>query len=361
MNMKFLSLVLVVFCSMSFVGFSTQTKKLYQVITSHPHDLEEINPYFTTVHQSGRLWVVEVSDDAPEEVYQHLKVISGEERSYMHQEILITNKSFSQKAKDIRSRVEEVDEENIRKDVEFLSSFKSRATGTKGNSEALKKLKERFMKMNYTVEEICYEKNSCSLIAERKGTSDPSSVVMTMAHIDSVGKDYAGADDNGSGVAVLMEMARLTKDYANKKTIRYFLSNGEELNLLGSTHYARFLEKKDEIQNLDLVINMDMVGYNSNGIVELETDPQERELAEWFSALAGKYTDLQTKITLGAWGSDHVPFLKRGAPAILTIEDWSTKTPCYHLACDTPETLNYSYAAAIGKLNLSAILHKDIE
>lgn len=361
MNMKFLALAFLIICTASSVGFSTDGKKLYQVITSHPHDLEEIEDHVRTVYQNGRLWIVEVKDGAPEEIYHHLRATTGRERSYMHDEVLITNKAFSQKTKDFRSLIEEVDEDNIKKDVEFLSSFKSRATGTKGNIDALKELKERFKKMNFLVEEICYEKNSCSLIAERKGSVKPTSVVMTMAHIDSVGKDYAGADDNGSGVAVLMEIAKRVAGYTNKKTLRFFISNGEELNLLGSTHYARFLEKRDEIQNLDLVINMDMVGYNSNGVVELETDPREKELAEWFSALAGKYTDLQTKITLGAWGSDHVPFLKRGAPAILTIEDWSTKTPCYHMACDTPDTLNYSYAASIGKLNLSAILHKDIE
>lgn len=343
------------------MSFSGSPKNVYQVITSHPHDLEEIESYIKTVRLDGRLWVVEVDENAPLDVYKHLQPLQGGERSYMHEERWISNKAVSTKVNGIRQRVEDVNEDNIRKDVEFFSSFKSRSVGSQGNKDALKELKNRFKKMNYSVEEICYEKDSCSLIAEKKGTGKSSDVIMTMAHIDSVGKDFAGADDNGSGVAVLLEMARLTKDYPNKNTLRYFISNGEEQGLLGSTHYARFLEKNDDIQKLSLVINMDMVGYNSNGVVELETDPREKELAEWFSALAGKYTDLQTKITLGAWGSDHVPFLKRGAPAILTIENWSTKTPCYHMACDTPETLNYVYATNIGKLNLSAILHKDIE
>ena len=110
-----------------------------------------------------------------------------------------------------------------------------------------------------------------------------------------------------------------------------------------------------------LAINMDMVGYNSNGIVELETDQQYENLAKWFANLAVTYTSLKSKITIGAWGSDHAPFINGGVPTLLTIEDWSTKTPCYHMECDKPSTVNYDYAAEIAKLNLAAIMTKDIE
>lgn len=104
---------------------------------------------------------------------------------------------------------------------------------------------------------------------------------------------------------------------------------------------------------------MDMVGYNSNGVVELETEPEFEEMAKWYASLSFQYTKLKPKITLGAWGSDHVPFLKRRVSSILTIEDWSTKIPCYHQSCDTPETLNYDYAGEIGKLNVAAVIRKD--
>jgi Zn-dependent M28 family amino/carboxypeptidase len=121
------------------------------------------------------------------------------------------------------------------------------------------------------------------------------------------------------------------------------------------------LKKNGDIKKLALAINMDMVGYNSNGIVELETDSQYEKLANWFAGLATTYTSLKSKITIGAWGSDHVPFIQGGVPTLLTIEDWSTKTPCYHTECDKPSTLNYEYAGQIAKLNLAAIMTKDAE
>ena len=181
-----------------------------------------------------------------------------------------------------------------------------------------------------------------------------------MGHIDSVGKAFAGADDNASGTAVALEIARVLKDYDNRKTIRFFITNGEELGLLGAQHYVRKLSGENRLSELELVINMDMVGYNkSNNIVELETAPEYETLAKWFAELGSRYTTLKSKITLGAWGSDHVPFLNKGVPALLTIENWDTKTPCYHQACDRPETLNYDYASEIGKLNAAAVLTKD--
>ena len=79
------------------------------------------------------------------------------------------------------------------------------------------------------------------------------------------------------------------------------------------------------------------------------------------SQLVSTYTTLTSKITIGAWGSDHVPFLEKKISSILTIEDWSTKTPCYHQACDKPSTLNFDYAFEISKLNTAAMMLKDQE
>lgn len=337
---------------------ASHREEFYQVISSHPHDLEEIEPYIETAYQNGRLWVVKVSSDAPLSAMKHLRSLKGGERSYIHKPIF----SSSQKLKvpsPIRLLVDQVDKENIERDVEELSYFRTRLAGTMDNQEAVNLMAVRFADMGYEVYQQCYRINSCNVVAEKKGNVQPQEVLMVMGHIDSVGKDFAGADDNASGTAVLMEMARILKNYSNKKTIRFLITNSEELGLIGATYYARKLEDEDKLKELSLVINMDMVGYNKNGIVEIETDPEFQDMAKWYGELAATYTKLKSKITLGAWGSDHVVFLKRGVPALLTIENWDTKTPCYHLECDKPSTLNYVYAAEIGKLNLSAILSKD--
>lgn len=344
------------------VSSSHRRDDLFQVISSHPHDLESIAPFIESIHQEGRLWIVRPTADAPLAIFEHLRPISGRENSYLHQgERLTKNSKNLQRRDPIRELILDIDSKLIRKDVEALSSYKTRATGTPENQEALESVSNRLKSMGYIVSEICYRAGACSLVADKIGSVFPEDVLMVMGHIDSVGAAFAGADDNASGTAVLLEMARVIKDYKNKKTIRFFVTNGEELGLLGAKHYVRHLDANNKLEELKLVINMDMVGYNSNGIVELETSPENEDLVLWFSNLAAEYTSLRTKITLGAWGSDHVPFLQKGVPALLTIEDWNTKTPCYHKACDRPDTLNYHYAASIGMLNLSAILHRDIQ
>jgi hypothetical protein len=358
--MKHLTIIFFLLSLFLNLGAGYRGNGLFQVITSHPHELEELSPYIETVYHNGRLWIVQLYRSAPEELLEYLRPLSGSEKSYIHEGKWISNIKNGKRNDNAKFLLSQVDLENIKKDVQDLANnYGTRYAGTEENQKAIGATKERLSLMGYEIKEVCYAPNACSILAEKKGKVEASKVIMIMGHIDSVGQSFAGADDNASGIAVMLEMARVLKDVNNNKTIRFFVTNGEEGGLIGATHYVQQLAQSDEIKNIVLGINMDMVGYNSNGLVELETQPEHEDLAQWFANLASKYTTLKTKITLGAWGSDHVPFLHKGVPTVLTIEDWTTKTPCYHKECDRPETLNYSYAAEIAKLNLSAVLVRD--
>jgi hypothetical protein len=339
-----------------FKSFSTLAgDHFYQVISAHPHELKLIESHYQTVKKEGRLWIVKSDQgNLSEKLKNVLRPLIGRERSYFPGHFSLKKRTF-----DLSEYLNQVSPLDIRKDVEALSSFKTRAAGTEDNVNASRWIETRLKDLGMKVSSQCYKHHECNVIGEMKGSSESAKVILVVAHFDSVGKNFAGADDNGSGVAVMLEMARVLRTYQNKHTLRFIATNGEELGLVGAKHYVRSLDLNGEISSVKLVINMDMVGYNKNGIVELETNPEFDELAHWFSELAKIYTGLTPKITLGAWGSDHVPFLNKNIPALLTIEDWNTKTPCYHQACDLPETLNYAYASEIGKLNLAAILTKD--
>jgi hypothetical protein len=342
----------------SFLIFSSTPKpQVFQVLSSHPHDVHEFKPFIQTVKQEGRLWLVHLDPKMPKHLMEHFRATDGRDvKHYLAPKM--KSMTASSQIKDFTSRIEVA---NIKGDVEALSNFKTRAVGTADNQKATALVKDFLQSLGYATSVQCYRPVACSVIADKAGDGASKKVVMIMAHLDSVGRSFAGADDNASGTAVLMEVARVLKDYENKNIIRFFVTNGEESGLLGAKHYANVLKSTGEIKNLILAINMDMVGYNSNGIVELETDSQHEKLANWFSQLAGTYTKLKSKITIGAWGSDHVPFIQGGVPTLLTIEDWSTKTPCYHAECDKPSTLNFEYAGEIAKLNLAAMMAKDAE
>ena len=335
-------------------------KLLFQVINQHPHHIREMNYHFKTIHKRGRLWVVEPKEGTPQDLLEKLKPITGRERSYLWDQPLFHEKRWAQDELEILGLIGGISPQTIRKDVELLSSFRTRRAGTIENYEALQAVKQRLSKYNLKVKEICYRPKSCSLVAERKGSTRSPDVVLVMSHIDSVGHDFAGADDNASGVAVLLEIIRITETYNNKKTFRFFISNGEEQGMMGARHYVTELKKTGDIHHIKFALNMDMVAYNSNNIVEFETDPLFEREAQWLANIAHTYTLLKAKITLGAWGSDHLPFVNAGIPAIMTIEDWDTMSPCYHKACDIPEGLNYDYAAEIGKLNAAAMMRRDL-
>lgn len=356
--MKFLIAALCFAGMILSVSSSYRGNNFYQVISSHPHDLEEIKPHIETVYQNGRLWVIKLKRKAPASVLEHLKPLTGGEKSYLFKNVLTSEIKIS-KNDPIKTFVKTISKEKIEKDVYKLSSFRTRAAGTPENKEVIEGIYIRLKDLGYDVKRSCYSENECSIVADKKGSINPDQVMMVMAHVDSVGESFAGADDNASGTAVLLEMARVLSTYKNIKSIRFFVTNGEEEGLLGASEYVRVLRNEKKLQELSFVINMDMVGYNENRIVEIETNPEFEEFAKTQATMAKRYTKLKPKISLGAWGSDHVPFLRRGIPALLIIENWDTRTPCFHLECDLPDTLNYDYAADIGRMNTAVLLYKD--
>jgi len=334
-------------------GMTRPVGPLYQVISQHPHDVKELNPFIETVSEEGRLWLVRLKTEAPAEVMKNLRLVGNEKLSSR----LVDSEKRTPHAS-ISKTTDLVEIENLKADVVSLSSYKTRAAGTEDNKRAVTWVQERLNTLGYRTQQICYRTGICSVIADQTGTGEPG-VLLVLAHLDSVGRDFAGADDNASGTAALLEMARVLAGKNLRHNLRFFVTNGEENGLLGAKHYAQHLATTGEIRLLKLAINMDMVGYNSNGIVELETNAKFEDLANEVAQLVHSHTTLKPKITLGAWGSDHVPFLEKNVPTLLTIEDWSTKTPCYHASCDKPDTLNFEYAGEITKLNIATVLMKD--
>jgi len=334
-----------------------QSPKTYQVISSHPEDVERIFKLTKTEYQNGRLWIVSLRDGVSEkDVSEFLRPTTGEEKSYEYLS-LVKNKIIQNEV--IAQKLSELNQEKLKVDVEMLAAFRTRAVGSAENQAALASLSKRLEDYGYQVKQECYRAGACSIIARKAGQTNTNKTLLLMAHMDSVGHDFAGADDNASGTAVLLEIARVYAEYQNNKNIEFFITNGEEVGLLGAKDYVKKVVASNRKSEFELVINMDMVGYNSNGVVELETNRSLESLAQWFAELTKTYTTLKSKITLNAWGSDHVPFLDSGIPALLTIEDWGTKTPCYHKQCDKPETINFQYMLQIAKLNTSALMTRD--
>ncbi len=190
---------------------------------------------------------------------------------------------------------------------------------------------------------------SPSIIAELPG-SDPASVVMLGAHLDSV-VDGPGINDDGSGVAALLEIARALAGTRPVATIRLAFWSGEELGLHGSSRYVR-TRSDVERQAIIAYLNADMIG-SPNGFAGVyhEASPTVGSdgIHDLLAAAVRRAGGAPVDVALGA-SSDHWPFDQAGiaiggvfsgaSEAVTPAEAAAGGTPglaadpCYHRACD---------------------------
>jgi Zn-dependent M28 family amino/carboxypeptidase len=165
-----------------------------------------------------------------------------------------------------KSIIETVDDSRLRKSIAQLQSLGNRITWEK-QWEAANWVSGEFKKVGVEVGIHTYEFNGKTwpnVVAEIRGRKLPGEIIMPIAHIDSISdspqKMAPGADDNGSGVAVILEMARVLKETPMERTVMFGIFTNEEPGSVGSKAYARQASK----DGLDIksVINLDILGYN---------------------------------------------------------------------------------------------------
>jgi Peptidase family M28 len=198
--------------------------------------------------------------------------------------------------------------------------------------------------------------------------------ILISAHYDSRMQDInqtnaraPGADDNASGVAAVLELARILSKLNLENNIRFVLFSGEEQGQWGSTAYVKSLPPNNT--KLDLVINLDMIGYPALGPdnVSIEYDQGNRfttndihskRVGEFIIQTAIKYVNLNA--TMDPFGrTDLIPF-EAGGNIVIGLHDGGSKlNPNYHNTSDTPDTLDMGYLTSVTKLVLAAILNID--
>ena len=139
-----------------------------------------------------------------------------------------------------------------------------------------------------------------------------------------------GASDNASGVATMIEAARLLSQIDLNRSIRFVAFSGEELFLHGSRHYRQLVQARgDKIVG---VINLDMVGHDGGGELDLHVlgDQQSQWLVQACQTVAKRYdieVDLRLKNDPSFIFSDHSPFWEVAIPAIQIAEESSLTDP----------------------------------
>ncbi|WP_075619556.1 DUF4910 domain-containing protein [Paenisporosarcina indica] len=181
---------------------------------------------------------------------------------------------------------------------------------------------------------------SQNVIATKKPSSlnktAKNDVVVISSHYDSV-EGAPGANDNASGTAMTIELARVLKTIPTDTEIRFISFGAEEAGLVGSTHYVESLSK-NEISRIVANFNLDMVGSKDSGELVLQTvDDKPNLVTELAQEASKKLNGQATPFTQGD-SSDHVPFANAGIPAALFIH--SPPEPWYHQPQDTIDKIS---------------------
>lgn len=205
-----------------------------------------------------------------------------------------------------------------------------------------------------------------NVLACRRGVVAPGEYVILSAHYDHIGttsdgKVYNGADDNGSGTAVLLEAARLLSLLPSpKRTVVFFHTAAEEKGLLGAMRFVR--DSLVQLDSILAVVNTDMLGRTDTlhtlgelylySIGSARATPRLHKLQEAINNLCCgwrldyRYDDPKDPLRL-FYRSDHYAFAKHGVPAVFYFGGLHAD---YHGTGDDVEKIEWE------RLRLAAIL-----
>ena len=342
--------------------------------------------------------------------------------SIMANTIAAQRRSPAPRNRTVAAIVRDIDARNIEQTIRKLVSFGTRNTlseqndPNRGIGAARDWLYAEFLKAaeasggRMTVEKQSYEQAKAArvpqptivtnIVATLKGTQPESSdrIYVVSGHYDSMCNsptdakcDAPGANDDASGTAAVLEMARVMAKYQFDATIVFMAVAGEEQSLLGSTHFAEQAKQKN--WNIDAMFTNDIIGntLGGNGVrdrgavrvfsegvpsnetpaeattrrsVGGENDSASRQLARFIKETGERYVP-QMKVMMiyrrdrYGRGGDHIPFLERGWPAVRFTEvneefrhqHQNVRIENGVQFGDLPEFVDFAYVANVARVN----------
>lgn len=259
-----------------------------------------------------------------------------------------------------------VSENGLYEHISTLENFGARFVGSDGNSNAENYIYAYLVDLGLDVNlQAFYTDNESyaweNVAATKEGVGESKNdIYIISAHFDSryngVDDIAAAADDNGSGVAAVLEVARILSCYQFNSTIVFCFFNGEEIGLAGSAYYASWARSQG--LNIKGVINLDMVGRPDElykigeKIEDLEViaNSSSTGLIKFLTSLkAGDKTGLPIKLEINdrADHADHGMFWNYGFPAVCLTTDYPPGTHGGKLNQDNIQDINFLYLADV--------------
>lgn len=250
---------------------------------------------------------------------------------------------------EIRALMDSVSVDSIKATIEHMSSYHTRRYDSRFIYDVQDWLFEHYGKMNvdtvvkhdFKLHNLGITETGDNILAIQWGTKYPDEFVICGAHYDSYNWDgydpdtirSPGADDNASGVAGIIETARILSPYTFDRSVIYANWCAEECGLLGSAAYAADCAA----QGMDIVgyFNLDMTGYLEEGSdihVHLMYTTQDSTIANYVYNFSHIYfPEMPIRQAWLDWGdSDYSSFNRNGYPAVHPFEDVHASSPFIH-------------------------------
>ena len=198
----------------------------------------------------------------------------------------------------------------------------------------------------FTLEQVTHSSyDQKSIIVSYTSTNEDDSTVILSSHLDSTASDHSdapGADDDASGMAVLIELIRIISDnninFSRKIEFHFYAL--EEIGLIGSKAIAE--SYKDSNRSISSVLQLDMAAYSDDDSMYLVTDDTSHTKTRALAREGNKYIDrtfISTNLKNGGT-SDHKSWFNKGYATVFPFENPNSYNPHMHKNSDLFSNLN---------------------
>lgn len=282
---------------------------------------------------------------------------------------------FDQNIKDL---VDEIRSDSLQKKVQWLENMGSRFGLNNNRKKVAKSIMDRFISYGYTDVKLdsfyvslkpywsqtYYNTWQYNVIAKLEGSATPNLIYIMGGHYDSIiGNDAAystapGANDNASGIAATLEVARVLKEqgFVPQSTIEFVAFAAEEFGLYGSLEYAE--KSQNEAKDVKFMLNNDMIAYWPVGPISMRVNILDYYTSTAIRANAQEYCKLYTSLETTNDNkyqkySDSYSFYLYDYKAIFFTTD--SDDPYYHTINDLTTNCNFEICKEITKVNCAIL------
>lgn len=269
--------------------------------------------------------------------------------------------------------VNQCSQTNITNNLTEFEALGLKRRGTVQLQNTLDWLKNKYSSYGYTTSQMAEDSYTYTgstavcknLIVTKIGTLYPNTFVIVCGHYDSIAG--TGTNDNGSGIASILETARLLQNIPTEYSIKFINFSGEEDGLYGSQHYvSSVVNASNPKLNIRLVFNLDEVGGVAgiaNNTITCERDtnnnPSTNNAASTtftnqLITCVGLYSPLSTVLSY-AYASDYVPFQSNNE--IITGFFETNETTHKHTNTDLLVYMDPVYNYNVAKATIGATMH----